>query len=494
MRTLNRIHRTSFWPILTIACGLLVSVPASRGEDAAGGEKAAPAAKGDKEKKAEDSMQKALRDAQAAYEKEQRDLKDRLEKDPAWQPSHENVAVIKPAKGPIESFCRNKDGNLLICCSGEQPSLLGGLLGGNANPRRGEIAVFSPEGKSIADWKMPFPTQAICLGSDGIIYVAGGGRIAKLDESGKVIAQVDTPNSRELPAVPEMKKEPKKEDPEAEAAEKAKKEKIASLTKELQQAQKDYMKVVTEGQKELKPNDDESMQAFQEKLKAPMEKLQATQQEYQEAIMTPEMRAAQARAMRERMATITGMAITDRDLFVCCASTKGFGYTVWRTDHDFANPKKIVENLAGCCGQMDIQAHGGDLWVAHNSRHKVEHYSREGKKLGSFGKTDRVGADGFGGCCEPKNLRFGAGDIVLCCESGPPTCVKRYSVAGKFLGVSLVAPWNSGCVRVTTEYDAEHDRYFVLNSGDQQIHVFAKKPVTQAPPATASLKSGKDVN
>ena len=70
---------------------------------------------------------------------------------------------------------------------------------------------------------------------------------------------------------------------------------------------------------------------------------------------------------------------------------------------------------------MDIQAHGGDLWVAHNSRHKVEHYSREGKKLGSFGKTDRSSADGFGGCCEPKNLRFGPGDVVFACESGPPT-------------------------------------------------------------------------
>jgi hypothetical protein len=47
---------------------------------------------------------------------------------------------------------------------------------------------------------------------------------------------------------------------------------------------------------------------------------------------------------------------------------------------------------------------------------------------------------------------------------------------------------------VTTEYDAEHDRYFVLNSGDQQIHVFAKKPAKDAEPATASLKSDKSVN
>ena len=72
--------------------------------------------------------------------------------------------------------------------------------------------------------------------------------------------------------------------------------------------------------------------------------------------------------------------------------------------------------------------------------------------------------------------------------------MKRFTLSGKFLGVSLVAPWNSGCVRVTTEYDPEHDRYFVLNSNDQQIHVFAKKPGTKGPPATALLETDKAVN
>ncbi len=139
MRSLTCIRRMSLWPILTLACGLLVSNPACRGDDATDGNKpaagakaTAASAKAEKQKKAEDSMQHALQDAQAAYEKEQRQLKERLEKDPAWQPSHENVAIIKPGKGPIESFCRNKDGNLLICCSGQQPSFLGGLLGTSA--------------------------------------------------------------------------------------------------------------------------------------------------------------------------------------------------------------------------------------------------------------------------------------------------------------------------------------------------------------------------
>ena len=100
------------------------------------------------------------------------------------------------------------------------------------------------------------------------------------------------------------------------------------------------------------------------------------------------------------MLAITGIAVSEGNLYFCVRSPKGFGYEVWRTDRNFASPKCIVQNLKGCCGQMDVQASGGDLWVAHNCRHKVEHYDRDGKTLGSFGKTDRTAADGFGGCCE----------------------------------------------------------------------------------------------
>ncbi len=204
--------------------------------------------------------------------------------------------------------------------------------------------------------------------------------------------------------------------------------------------------------------------------------------------MTPEMRAAQLRMEREQQLTVTGLAVTDRDVFLACRSAQGFGYDVWRTDREFQNPKKVVEHLAGCCGQMDIQASEGELWVAHNGRHKAERFDRDGKNLSSFGKRDRMSADGFGGCCEPKNLRLAVAGEVFVSESGPPTCVKRFSTAGEFRGVALIAPWTSGCVRVTTEFHRESDQFFVLNSGEQSIHVFARKPagVAAAGPATGA--------
>ncbi len=245
---------------------------------------------------------------------------------------------------------------------------------------------------------------------------------------------------------------------------------------------REYQKLAAEAAKDLKPDDEAAMDAFQSKAREPIEKIQEMQMKLAELSTTPEQRAVQLRMQREQMLTITGMAVSERDLFFVCLSAKGYGFDVWRMDREFgsptdrelASPKKIVEHLAGCCGQMDVQSCGGDLWVAHNARHKVEHYNRDGKKLASFGKTDRTSADGFGGCCEPKNLRF-AGNELFACESGPPTCVKRFTKDGKFLGVALIAPWDSGCVRVTTEYDAAKDRFFVLNSGERTIHVFARK-------------------
>ena len=149
-------------------------------------------------------------------------------------------------------------------------------------------------------------------------------------------------------------------------------------------------------------------------------------------------------------------------------------------DHELQNPKMVLEGLAGCCGQMDVQAKDGEFWVAHNGKHLVEHFDRDGQKLSSFGKTDRMAADGFGGCCEPKNLRFGPENVLYACESGPPTCVKRFSTDGKFLGVAAIAPWDSGCVRVTTEVSGDGSRLFVLNSDANAIHVFAEKKAETA--------------
>jgi sugar lactone lactonase YvrE len=179
--------------------------------------------------------------------------------------------------------------------------------------------------------------------------------------------------------------------------------------------------------------------------------------------------------LQSRKGSITGIASTGTDLFVACPSLNDFTFTVYRMDLDFGNPKLVIKGLRGCCGQMDIQARDGKVWVAHNARHLVESYDREGKKLGGFGRNDRKAADGFGGCCEPKNLRLGSDGNVYAAESGPPVAIKRFNPAGTFGGVVAAPTYETGCVRTTLEVSKDCKRFYLLNSGVNGIEMFAAK-------------------
>ncbi len=125
---------------------------------------------------------------------------------------------------------------------------------------------------------------------------------------------------------------------------------------------------------------------------------------------------------------------------------------------------------------MDIQSHDGKLWIPHNARHEVESLDRDGKELSKFGTAGRVKASDFGGCCEPKNLRMLPNGDILAAESGPPTCIKRFSADGKFKEVVAVANGAKGdCVRVTVEMSPDGRQYYLLDTTRDAIRVFAAK-------------------
>ncbi len=174
-------------------------------------------------------------------------------------------------------------------------------------------------------------------------------------------------------------------------------------------------------------------------------------------------------------ADVSGIAVNDKDLFVVAQSPTDFSFIVSRFDRDLKSPKQIVKGLGGCCGQLEIQTRDGELWVAHNARHRVERYDRNGKPLSGFGKNDRKAADGFGGCCEPKNIRFAPDGTILTAESGPPTVIKRFDARGRFLGVVALPNIQTGCVRVTVEVTKDGNRFYVVNSDDGTMHVIGKK-------------------
>jgi len=180
-------------------------------------------------------------------------------------------------------------------------------------------------------------------------------------------------------------------------------------------------------------------------------------------------------SLEKRRSDVTGLAVTDQDVFMAVPSPSDFTYRVYRFDHALENPKQVVEKLRGCCGQMDIQAHDGTLWIPHNARHQVESRDRDGKELSKFGKSGKVKPTDFGGCCEPKCMRVLSNGDILAAESGPPTCIKRFSASGKFIEVVAVANAKGDCVRVTVEVSPDGSRYYMLDTTRDAIRVFGTK-------------------
>lgn len=188
-----------------------------------------------------------------------------------------------------------------------------------------------------------------------------------------------------------------------------------------------------------------------------------------------QQKARMLQSLERRRSDVTGVAVTDKDVFMAVPTPNAFTYQVYRFDHQLQNAKLVVEQLRGCCGQMDIQTFGGNLWIPHNARHRIESLDRDGKELKKFGKAGKVKASDFGGCCEPKNLRFLPNGDILAAESGPPTCIKRFSADGKFIEVVAVTKEDGDCVRVTVERSADGKQYYMLDTKHDAIRIFAAK-------------------
>ena len=169
--------------------------------------------------------------------------------------------------------------------------------------------------------------------------------------------------------------------------------------------------------------------------------------------------------LENRRKEVNGLAATDQDVFMTVGAPSDYTYRVYRFDHALQNPKLVVDKLRGCCGTMDVQAHGDKLFVAHNARHKVEVRDRDGAEIAKFGTKGKVKAADFGGCCEPKCLRVLPGGDVLTAKSGPPTCIKRFSSTGEFIEVvAVVAGAKGDCVRVTVAASPDGSRYYMLDT------------------------------
>ena len=170
---------------------------------------------------------------------------------------------------------------------------------------------------------------------------------------------------------------------------------------------------------------------------------------------------------------VADLCATGKDLFVVMRGQTG--YQVVRMDHELEHQKVIATGLRGCCGQMDISAHGDDIVVAENSRHRIVRYDREGEKKLAWGQRSRGEEQGFGGCCNPMNVCV-AGGIVYTAESVSPAArVSAYSLEGKYLGLVGSAEGPASCARVTIDLSPDRKTLYFLDRKSHVVRVLEKK-------------------
>ncbi len=391
--------------------------------------------------------------------------------------THEQSGTIAIPMGDqrvaIHSFCLAPDGNLLAACGGERMVYTRGPSGYEMK-MVGEpsgIRVIGPEGKLLATWPLDVTPQAVNVAPDGTVYCGGQGRLAKLDPRGKVLQVADAPQVAELPPLTSAELPEEKELTEKEKA--AKEAKVARLTTRREELLKDIRALHKE---RTAAKDDEARKA---QLDARYEKAVAEYRRVYEELRALTTTARQV-AMRERSQAmrrraVNGIAVTARDVFVVCPTTKGYGYDIWRLDRGLANGKKIVTGLRGCCGQMDIQAAGGKVFAAENSRKRVVCYDRDGKQLAAWGKADRDGGiEGFGSCCNPMNLRIGPDGAIYTSEASLGR-IKRYSPSGEFLGLVGTSSIVPGCKHVAIGVSRDGGRVYLLDITRAHIVVLTRR-------------------
>jgi len=394
-------------------------------------------------------------------------------------PTHEELSTIpvktEVAPGSLRTFCLSTDGNLLVACGGDRVTYTrdeNGMMEVKMIDDPAEIRVIDPDGKQMATWSLEVTPQAINVAEDGTVFVGGEGRLAKLDKNGKVLQMADSPHVAELRPLPEVPEDESKDGKEvSEEEQEAKQAKIAALIERSKAA----MATLQEASRGMKATEgaEKAYAAAREKFSKVYEEYIAVNEELRELTTSPRMLAMQRWAAALRKRAITGIAVTVNDLFVACPAAKGYGYDVWRMDLDLRNAMKIVTGLRGCCGQMDIQALRGELFVAENSRGRVVRYDREGKQLAAWGKKDRKDPKCFGSCCNPMNIRLGPGGEVYTSEASVG-CVKRFTSDGEFLGLVGSVKLIPGCKHVAIDVNQDGSRVYVLDITRSHIAVLAR--------------------
>ncbi len=395
--------------------------------------------------------------------------------------THKQSRVIKPMLDgkpiTLNTFCLDKDGNILACVGGDTTEYVMNDDGSQEvksvkAPKL--VQVYSPEGELLRSTELEFTPTAINPAADGTIYVAGDGKVAHLSADGTVLGSADSPHIGDRESFKTRVEE---------GAKRQMDEMTESFRVQVKRIEERIAKMKEKPEAELTDRDKKRLATYEQQKTLYEDQLKATEEAYGPMFSGEQM-------LSQKMG-ITALAVTSKDIFLCCNATEGYGYEVWRMTHEFSEPTKVVSDLGGCCGQCDIQATDDHLVLAENTKFKVGLLDRDGTRQTDFGKGDRKAADGFGSCCNPMNVRCCANGDILTAESSIGT-IKRFSKVGELLGVIGKAKIGGGCKHVALGFDEKRNRYYMMNVDKSHICVLVLN--SEAPEITPDELMAKEAS
>jgi len=322
-----------------------------------------------------------------------------------------------------------------------------------------EIQIYSKDGDLIRKFTVEFAATAAATTPSGDLLIAGEGKIARFDTQGKQLACVDAPHVADL-----MKNQEKIK----KQAEERKKSMVQMYEQQVTMLKK---QIEAQAKRENDGEGNQNTAAARNK----------TQYESMIKMYEQQVKQLNERPLEQYVSEITGQIKTVNSLaaskdfiFMTCGETKGYGYTCWRMNADFSNPKPVLTGLSGCCGQMDVQCCDDCLLVAENTRKRVGVYSFEGKQVRTFGKDARESVgEGFGSCCNPMNTFPAENGTILTAES--EGFIKRFDKDGKYVELVAQAKLTGGCKNVAIATSKDGKRVYCMDLPGSRLLVFAPK-------------------
>lgn len=376
------------------------------------------------------------------------------------------VKVSGERGATLQTLAATSEGNV-VCLIG--PSRYA-PVGQSESPTapKSEVRMFDRDGKELRRWSVAFTGQSVAVGPGGEIFVAGDGRVAKFSADGKL--DVET----EIPHIQELLKDNKSLEQQARDQNKSTLESYEETIRNMKQQIEAIEKSAKEGgtaRNAANPTGDRRQELML---------LKAQVQAYENALQSVKNQDLKntIRSITSRMRVINGLSVTEKEVYVMCGETKGYGYSLWRMNLALTKSEKVLSRLSGCCGQMDVQVRGDQIVIAENTRHRVARYGLDGTLADSFGARSResIGAK-FGGCCNPMNCRImDNGDIYTAESEG---VIKKFNAQGEFVALIGVVRLTGGCKNVAVAATPQGERVFFCDQPGSQFVILEAKPAAE---------------